>query len=415
MSRRHFLMGCSGTVAAMAGAQLTGLTVAAAAPGTDANNETLIVLFLRGGWDAINVTPPLMGSDRAAYEAARPYLKVPTVGKNAALPLNNQFGLHRGLEPLLELYQGRQLAIIQAVGLLSANTRSHFDAMRYMELGTTQPGTTTGWISRYLQANTAKLEGRNLPAVTIDAATTASLLGSDPAIALRSIKDFLLVDDPPHRQRLLQMLGQMYQGEAWLHKAGQRTISTIRLVEQLRTEDYRPAAPYPAGELGDRLKTLAALLKQGLNLRVATIDLGGWDTHEWQGENGEGQFADLLRQLGGALAAFYKDMNAANLTQKLTIVVMSEFGRRLAENASRGTDHGHGGTMLVLGGKVNGGQLYGRWPGLDASQLYDRADLAVTTDYRTVLAEILKVQFRTENPTIFPGFRLAQPLGLIRG
>jgi uncharacterized protein (DUF1501 family) len=414
MSRRHFLMGCSGAIAAMAGAQITGLNLAEAATGGE---ETLIVVFLRGGWDAINVTPPLAGKDRDAYEAARPFLKVPTTGKNALLPLNDQFGLHRGLELLLELYQGKQLAIIQAVGMPNSDTRSHFDAMRYMEMGTTNRGNmTTGWLTRYLQTSSAKPGGLNLPAVTIDAATTASLLGSGQAVAMRNIKDFLLVDDKPHRQRLLQLLGDMYKGESWLHAAGQQTVATIRLVEQLKTEDYKPAVPYPAGELSDRLKTLAALLKQGLNLRTATVDLGGWDTHEWQGENGEGQFADLLRQLGGGLAAFYKDMAAANLTQKLTIVVMSEFGRRLAENASRGTDHGHGGAMLVLGGNVNGGKLYGRWPGLGAQQLYDRADLAATMDYRTVLAEILKVRLKTERlATIFPGFSMGQPLGIVRG
>jgi uncharacterized protein (DUF1501 family) len=414
MSRRHFLMGCSGAIAAMAGAQITGLNVAEAATGSE---ETLIVVFLRGGWDAINVTPPLAGKDRDAYEAARPFLKVPTTGKNAMLPLNDQFGLHRGLEPLLELYQGKQLAIVQAVGMPNSNTRSHFDAMRYMELGTpNQGGTTSGWLTRYLQASSGKPGSLNLPAVTIDAATTASLLGSGQAVAMRNIKDFLLVDDKPHRQRLLQLLGDMYKGESWLHTAGQQTVATIRLVEQLKTEDYKPAVTYPAGELSDRLKTLAAVLKQGLNLRTATVDLGGWDTHEWQGENGEGQFADLLRQLGGGLAAFYKDMATANLTQKLTIVVMSEFGRRLAENASRGTDHGHGGAMLVLGGNVNGGKLYGRWPGLGAQQLYDRADLAATMDYRTVLAEILKVRLNTERlATIFPGFSMGQPLGIVRG
>jgi uncharacterized protein (DUF1501 family) len=143
MSQRHFLMGCSGAIAAMAGAQITGLNLAEAATGGE---ETLIVVFLRGGWDAINVTPPLAGKDRDAYEAARPFLKVPTTGKNALLPLNDQFGLHRGLELLLELYQGKQLAIIQAVGMPNSDTRSHFDAMRYMELGTTNRGNmTTGW------------------------------------------------------------------------------------------------------------------------------------------------------------------------------------------------------------------------------------------------------------------------------
>jgi uncharacterized protein (DUF1501 family) len=136
MSRRHFLVGCSGAIAAMAGARITDVSFATAQIPSD---ETLVVVFLRGGWDAINVTPPLAGPDRAAYEAARPYLKIPTTGKNAALKLNDQFGLHPGLGALMEFYQGKQLAIVQAVGMPTTDTRSHFDAMRYMEMGTPNP------------------------------------------------------------------------------------------------------------------------------------------------------------------------------------------------------------------------------------------------------------------------------------
>jgi uncharacterized protein (DUF1501 family) len=414
MSRRNFMVGCSSAIAAMAGSQITGLSFANAQTSSD---DVLVVVFLRGGWDAINVTPPLDGKDRAAYEAARPYLKVPTTGKNAALRLNDQFGLHPGLTALMEFYQSKQLAIVQAVGMPTADTRSHFDAMRYMELGTpNQGGTTTGWITRFLQASPASVGGIGLPAVTVDGATATSFLGSPSAVAMRNVKDFLLVDDKAHRQRLLQLLSDMYKGNSWLNAAGQRTVATIRLVEQLKTEDYKPAVTYPEGEFGLRLKTLASLLKQRLQMRVATIDLGGWDTHEWQGENGEGTFADLLRQLGGGLAAFYKDLAAANLTQKLNVVVMSEFGRRLAENASRGTDHGHGSTMLLLGGNVNGGKLFGKWPGLGADQLYDRADLQATTDFRAVLSEILRIRFKNERlGVVFPGYNMGQSLGLLRG
>jgi hypothetical protein len=271
-------------------------------------------------------------------------------------------------------------------------------------------------MTRYLQTAAAKSEGLNLAAVTIDAATAPGFAGSQDAVAMRNLKNFLLVDDQPHRKRLLKLLGDLYQGDNWLHLSGQRALATMRLVEQLKTEEYKPAVPYPEGELGERLRTLASLMKQNLRLQVATVDLGGWDTHQWQGENGEGTFADLLRQLGGGLAAFYRDLAAANLTQKLTIVVMSEFGRRLAENASRGTDHGHGGAMLVLGGNFNGGKIYGKRPGLGAEQLYDRADLQATTDYRAVLSEILKVRFKNNQlGVMFPGYKMGQPIGMMRG
>jgi uncharacterized protein (DUF1501 family) len=414
MNRRNLIIGCSSAMAAMAGAQISGLSFANADTGS---SDILVVVFLRGGWDAINVTPPIAGRDRAAYEAARPYLKIPVTGKNAALRLTDQFGLHPGLAPLMELYQGKQLAIIQAAGMPTTNTRSHFDAMRYMELGTpNHNNTTTGWISRYLQATSLLPGGLSLPGITIDTVTTSSFLGSPDAAAIRDPKNFLLNDDKLYRKRLLQLLSDMYRGNTWLHSAGQRTLATIRLVEKLKTEDYKPAVAYPQGELGERLKTLASLIKQSLRVQVATVDLGGWDTHQWQGDNGEGYFANLLQQLGGSLAAFYKDLAAANLTQKLNIVVMSEFGRRLAENASRGTDHGHGGAMLLLGGNVNGGKLYGKWPGLEPGQLYDRADLEATTDYRAVLAEVLKVRLKNDRlGMVFPGYGSGQPLGLVRG
>lgn len=413
MNRRNFMMGCSSAIAAMAGAQITGLTFAAEGE----TDDVLVVVFLRGGWDAINVLPPLDGPDRAAYEAARPYLKIPTSGRNAALRLNSQFGMHRALEPLMELYQGRQMAIVPAAGMPTSDTRSHFDAMRYMELGTPNQGsTTTGWITRHLQASPPKNGGLSLPAVTIDAATTPSFLGSPEAVAMRNPNEFLLVDDKDYRNRLTKLIGDLYKGDSWLHAAGQRTLATIRLVEQLKTEDYKPAVEYPENEFGERLKTLASLMKQGLSMKVATVDLGGWDTHEWQGENGEGYFAELLGQLGGGLSAFYNDLSAANLTNKVNIVVMSEFGRRLSENASRGTDHGHGSAMLVLGGNVNGGKLYGKWPGLGAEQLYDRADLEATTDYRAVVSEILKVRLKNERlGVVFPGYSMGQPMGIVRG
>ncbi len=356
MNRRKFMVGCSTAIAAMAGAQITGLTFANPNSASD-QDDFMVVVFLRGAWDAINVTPPLDGKDRGHYEAARPYLKIPVRGKGAALALNNQFGLHPGLEGLLELYQSKNLAIVQATGMPS-DTRSHFDAMQFMELGT--PGersTNSGWITRYLQAVPSDHTGLSLPAITIDNATTASMLNSPEAIAMRNPREFLLADDKDHRHRLNKMLENLYKGDSWLHAAGQRTLTTIHQVENLNAEDYTSAVPYPENEFAERLKVIASLLKQGLTMRVATVDLGGWDTHQGQGDGSEGYFTEMLHQLGDGLAAFYSDLEAANLTKRLNLVVMSEFGRRFNENASRGTDHGHGSSMLLLGGNVNGGKL----------------------------------------------------------
>jgi uncharacterized protein (DUF1501 family) len=215
-------------------------------------------------------------------------------------------------------------------------------------------------------------------------------------------------------------LRSMYNGDTWLYRSGTLTLDMVDLIENLNPGTYAPAngAVYPSGSFGDNLKALAQMVKMNVGLRVATVDLGGWDTHENQGDGSGGYFANQLTQLSQGLAAFYTDLNgsgANNYTNRLTVAVLSEFGRRLRENANHGTDHGHGSVMLLLGGNVNGGSIYGTWPGLSVDELYDRADLAVTTDYRNVLSEILVK--RLGNPYIdqvFPGFTDYQPLGLLR-
>ncbi len=413
MHRRGFLIGCSATIASMAGASLSNLSFAKSAS-ADTSEGTLVVVYLRGGWDALSVLPPLGGEDRGHYEAIRPWLKIPVEGESAAVALDDHLGLHPALSDLLELYQSKHLAVIPATGL-PLNTRSHFDAMRFIETGTPgQRGTTTGLLSCHLQSLPEEID-TPLRAVASDFAIPTSLLGSGEAVAMRNPADFLLVDDADHRKKLTRLLSRLYEGESWLHHAGQRTLATIRGMENLGDGKTSSAADYPDGELGERLKMVAPLLKRGLPLRVATVDFGGWDTHKWQGEGSQGYFADLLCQLGASLSTFYRDLEAHNLTSRLSVVVMSEFGRRLSENASRGTDHGHGSAMFVLGGKVNGGRLYGQWPGLAREQLYDRADLAVTTDYRQVIAEVLTTQ--TWNPQldmVFPGYVPVPAMGLFR-
>lgn len=402
LNRRNFIMGCSTAIAAMAGSRLTQFSFA-----QSGHNEVLLVVFLRGAWDALSVVPVLDGKDRGLYEAARPKLRIPLKGKDAALPLNAQFGLHRSLEPLLEFYQGRQLAVVHAVGM-PTDTRSHFDAMNFMELGTPGEGSTpSGWLTRHLQVVNP---GVSLPAASLGDNLAASLLGSREAVSMRDPADFTLTDDAD----FMAALTRMYAGPSWLHQAGSRTLLTLREVQRAGLKEYKPSAGYPEGnDFANSLKSVAQLIKAQLGLRVATVDLGGWDTHEWQGEGGGGYLADLLRDFGAGLAAFWRDLGEH--AGRTTVVVMSEFGRRLAENAQQGTDHGHGSAMLLLGGNVQGGKVYGRWPGLAPEQLYDRADLAVTTDYRQVLGEILLGRLgNSKLEAVFPGFKMGQPLGIVR-
>ena len=420
ISRRTFLMGCSAAIAAMAGARISNLAFAAGG----GSPEALLVIFLRGGWDGLNVVPPIaVGSpDRGAYEAARPTLKVPVSAAGAALNLNGQFGLHPLLAPLHNLYQAQRLALIHAAGLVF-DTRSHFDAMQYIELGTPgQKTTASGWMTRYLES-LALDPATPLPALSAGSSRAAALLGYGDAVAMSSPTSFNLGGSFTYNGQQTSALRQMYGSNTdWLDRAGSETISTIDLIQSRGIGAYTPSngAAYPSGSFGDNLKLIAQMLKANVGLCSATVDFGGWDTHENQGDvTATSYMSARLNELARGLAAFYTDLDgcgAANYNQRTTVVVMSEFGRRLKENASRGTDHGHGNVMLVLGGAVKGGQVYGPWPGLGTDQLYQRADLAVTTDYRRVLGEILKRRLgRTDlhltGPTgIFPNYSQEAPL-----
>ncbi len=431
ISRRKFMVGCSTAIAAMAGSKLT--MTAFAAPEDSESQEVLLVVFLRGGADGLNLVPPIAGDDRGYYEQERQNLAIPTSGSDAALPLNQigsgafppnvQFGLHPSAAALHDLYQDGKLAIVHAAGL-DLDNRSHFDMMDFMERGVPGDKTTgTGWLTRHLQTS-PQLPGQIImPALGIGYAPPASLLGSREAITLESFGVFNLNTGPWRwRDASRAALRHFYEADSsWLHAAGTQTLDAVDVVENQDTDNYQPSngAQYPDGSFGRQLKTIAQTIKMQVGLRVATIDLGGWDTHEYQGSDGGGYFSyALVEPLAKGLAALYTDLDGAgdqNYTKRLTVVVMSEFGRKLVMNASRGTDHGHGNVMMVLGGEVNGG-VYGDWPGLASEQLYQGRDLAITTDYRRVLSEILIR--RLENPilgAVFPGYTGYEPLGVTQG
>ena len=208
----------------------------------------------------------------------------------------------------------------------------------------------------------------------------------------------------------------MYGGETLLHRAGLRTLESLDIVSPLVEQEYRPSngAQYGDDEISQQLKTVARMIKLEAGLRVATVDYGGWDTHEYQNDGDGGYLADQLRNLADGLSNFYLDLDSG-YAGRLSVVVISEFGRRLVQNEDYGTDHGHGNVMFTLGGGVNGGQVYGAWPGLHNDQLYDHADLAITTDYRQVLSELLTRRMGEANiANVFPGFALAGELGIFR-
>jgi uncharacterized protein (DUF1501 family) len=304
------------------------------------------------------------------------------------------------------------MGIVHAVGL-DHDTRSHFDAQEFIELGT--PGsksTTSGWITRHLQETGVS---SILPVVSTSGQPT-SLLNFVPTVSVNSPSDFSQWgNDLVGSQQ--NALRQMYKGSSLLHQAGARTLDALNIISPLVEKEYQPSngATYNDDELGRQLKTIAQMIKLDAGLRVAAVDFGGWDTHEYETEGNGGYIGDLLNQLSRGLANFYLDLDSG-YTDRLSVVVISEFGRRLVQNESYGTDHGHGSVMLTLGGNVNGGQVFGAWPGLHNDQLYDHADLAVTTDYRQILSELLSKRLGNSNiENVFPGFSSKyNPLGIYR-
>ncbi|MEM9594012.1 MAG: DUF1501 domain-containing protein [Acidobacteriota bacterium] len=428
-TRRGFITGCSATVAAFAGSNFN--TLAFGSP-EGSNEDILISVFLRGGIDGMNLIVPTGGADRGFYEAARPEIAVPLTGDNAAKALNAQFGFHPATDAwpdgtpvppatLYDLYQDGRLSLVVGAGHQEDN-RSHFDSMAFMELGTPGSLTTgTGWLTRHLASASNLPPEIIMPALAVGNLQQAALRGSTEAVNMTSPDSFSLRVGPfDWRDAQRVAMRNLYNADSWLHQAGYESLDAIDIIELNSSGPYTPSngAIYPSGSFGDQLETIARMIKLDIGLRVATIDLGGWDTHNNQGTDGGGYFYGRVQELARGLAALYTDLDgagSANYTQRVTIVVMSEFGRRLRENGDRGSDHGHGNAMMVLSGNATGG-IHGVWPGLSNEQLYQGADLAVTTDYRRVLSEIL-IRRMGNNflGEVFPGYQGYAPLGVVNG
>lgn len=378
--------------------------LAFSAPNQSPGGDVLVTIFLRGGMDGLSAVVPY--AEGANYYDLRPTIAVPEPGSpHGGIDLDGEFALHPGLAPLKDIFDAGQLAVIHACGSIDP-TRSHFDAMQFMELGV--PGNKhmgVGWIGRHL--STAPWQNDSpLRAVGIGSMVQASLRGPVSAMALESIANFHLRGRWNQVEQIQELLSEMYEIEApsdLLGNQARLTFDTIDTLHALGESEYVPAndAVYPENDLGRGLRQVAQLIKANLGLEAACVDTGGFDTHETQGTNG-GQFAQLMSGLGQALAAFHADMDDG--MAHVCVAVMSEFGRRVRENGSRGTDHGHGNVMFVLGGGVNGGHVHTDWPSLSPDQL-DDGDLAITTDYRDVLAEIVSKRLKNSSlDQVFPNF-----------
>jgi len=409
ITRRVFLKSGAMTVVGMA-AIPEFLTRAAMAAGATQSHKRLVVIFQRGAADGLNIVVP---HGEAAYYAMRPTI---AIAKRDVIDLDGFFGLHPGMTALKPLWDAKHLAIVHAAGSPDP-TRSHFDAQDYMESGT--PGvksTEDGWLNRALVVTaTEARQDAAFRAVALGTTLPRMLSGSAPAVAMGNVNDFGVAPRNPQGQPLANGFEAMYSQsvDAVLHGTARETFDAVKMLKAADPAKYRPAAGviYPRGRFADALKQTAQLVKANLGVQVAFTDIGGWDHHVNEGAS-EGQLGNLLKEFSGSLAAFWLDLGS--LAEETVVVTMSEFGRTARENGTRGTDHGHANVMFVMGGAVRGGHVYGRWPGLANEQLYEQRDLALTTDFRQVMAEAVAKQLGDPKlDRIFPGFRNPGSLHLL--
>ena len=374
--------------------------VALGAPELGTCTKRLVVIFQRGAADGLNIVVP---HAEPPYYAMRPTINIP---RKAVIDLDGFFGLHPSMAAFQPLWQQKHLAIVHAAGSPDP-TRSHFDAQDFMESGT--PGlkaTDDGWLNRSLHAIPTPALKSAFRAIALGPSLPRILSGSEPAIAMNNINDFSVGGRSSKPSPVAAVFEAMYDhsSDAVLHGTGEETFDAVKMLKAADPGKYQPAAgaDYPKGRFSESLRQLAQLIKANLGVQVGFADIGGWDHHVNEGST-EGQIANVLGDFSKSLAAFWTDLG--DLGEDTVVVTMSEFGRTAHENGNRGTDHGHANVMFVLGGPVKGGKVYGRWPGLEQSQLYEGRDLALTTDFRQVIGEaVVRHMGNSSLNTVFPGF-----------
>jgi uncharacterized protein (DUF1501 family) len=397
VTRRVFLRS---SAVAVAGVGMAPSWLVRAAAQSGRKRKVLVAIFQRGAADGLNVVVPFF---EPRYYELRPTIAVPAPGKtNGAIDLDGRFGLHPSLQPLKAWWDSGHLAIVEATGSPDP-TRSHFDAQDYMESGTPGRMTDDGWLNRALPTDAPTASP--LRAIAIGTQLPRTLRGPRAAVALPTLEQFHV-----RSQDAASMFETMYAttADARLKASGKETFEALKMIEAIGRAPYSPAngAQYQ-GEFGRSLQQVARLIKADVGVEAAFADIGGWDHHS----NEAPQMTILLQQFGASLAAFTRDMG--DRMDDIVLVTMSEFGRTVQEDGNNGTDHGHGNVMLVVGGPVRGGQIYGRWPGLGPEQLFERRDLAVTTDFRDVLGEIVSHHLGQKVAQVFPGYTPGPTIGLL--
>lgn len=414
LTRRYFLRG---SAVVMAGMGAAPMWLARAAAAESRKKKTLVAIFLRGAADGLNIVAPF---NEKRYRDLRPTLALaaPRPQDNVnngnigpfggSIDLDGTFALHGALQPLKALWDKQQLAIVEATGSPDP-TRSHFDAQDYMESGAPGRQVAGGWLNRALPEETG---ASPLRAVTMGNQAPRTMRGEHEVIAVGNAQQFRIED-----QEAASILQNMYSlsPDAPFRRTGTDAFDAMKLIQSIGGGPPQPerqpgGVGYgQGGQLGRSLQQLARLIKADAGVEAAFAEIDGWDHH---GDENQ-QLFNVLRQFSNAIAAFCQDMGGR--MEDIVLVTMSEFGRTVEENGNGGTDHGHGSMMMVMGGPVQGGKVYGKWPGLEKEQLYEGRDLAVTTDFRAVLSELVRGHLgQNDLSGVFPGFTPGTPLGLLR-
>lgn len=399
-TRRQVIAGAGAVGVASLGSQLVTSRASFAAQDQEG---TLVVLFLRGGMDGLAVVAP---ADDAHLAEARPDIGL---SSGALQPLDRGFGLHPSLAPLQKYWDRGQLTAVPAVSTPDLS-RSHFQAQDCLERGGANSGLTTGWLDRTLEK---MAPGTTFRAVGQGTTLPRSLIGDQPAISLRSVDSFSLAGPDDLHDKTIEAIRALYTG--WEHPMAadvEAALSAVETAGFLADENYQPAADYPEGDLGENMSEIARLIKGDVGMRIAAVDVGGWDMHSNLGNTDRGVMRNHLEELGQGLDAFAEDIG--DHLDNVTVITMSEFGRRVEQNGSGGTDHGHGGLVLLMGGGVAGNTIHGDWQGL-APEVREQGDVPGLNDFRNVLGEVISARLGLSDADlthVFPDHAYA-PLGIM--
>jgi uncharacterized protein (DUF1501 family) len=409
MTRRIFLKNGS---LALVSLGFAPAFIAHTAKAAEARRKVMVAIFQRGAVDGLNMVVPFGDGE---YYKARPTIAIPKPGErrgqeDGALDLDGFFGLNPRMAPLVPLFQRGELAIVHACGSHDP-TRSHFDAQDYMECGTPGVKARDGWLNRYLHAQEHE-KATPFRAVALAPQLPRILQGTEPTLAIGQLNQFGV-----RAGRATDMMASTFESQyaqaadSLLAPTGREAFDAVKMLKNTDPASYVPAngAEYPRSGFGEALKQIALLIKADLGLEVGFAEVGNWDTHVQQ----QGRLPNLLDDFAKAIAAFRTDMG--DRMADTVLVTMSEFGRAVQENGNRGTDHGHGNAMMILGGGVKGGKVYGKWPGLARDKRYEGRDLDITTDFRDVFAELVTGHLGARDLSkIFPGYAYKGPVGFLK-